>query len=275
MSIQFIGDQILFDGDIVAMDPDCCCDTVCPCCYYAIQMIRGDGPTWDVRGNLPSPCDVNSVPDVSWNALQCGSETFSLVLDTISPPEGCVCYGTFDSDFNYYNANPCLQQIKISASQDDVCNYTRSGKPGVETHVGTLSLRHVYSVTFCYDPCGTTAVTINHKIYGEFGVWIHDEPPLLLGPVTDTFVSVSIELIYDSTWMWSGVTTTNCTVNPDLGGTTSSSLASTDFTKTWGTTFINAAYGCSTPSSFTVVIPKPCPATGLILIGGGTPCDCE
>jgi len=271
MSIQFIGDQILFDGDDVAMDPDCCCDTVCPCCYYAIQILRDDGTPFAVRQMITGFCALG--PDTTANPFQCGDETFVLELDTISPPEGCVCYGDFSSDTNAYSVLACSQQYYTESSQDDVCNYTRSGKPGVERHTGTMSFRHVYNVTFCYDPCGTATVSINHKVYCNFGVLIHDEPPPAF-PVTDTWVDISTELIYDSTWTWTSVTTTNCTTNPDVGTTTSSSLASTDFTKTWGTTFINAAYGCSTPSSFTVVIPKPCPATGLILIGGGTPCEC-
>lgn len=33
-TIQFLNDQILFDGEQIAFDPNCCCEEVCPCTEY-------------------------------------------------------------------------------------------------------------------------------------------------------------------------------------------------------------------------------------------------
>ena len=274
MSIYFVGDQILFFGDDVAMDAACCCDTVCPCCYYGIQIKRGSGASTPIRGLPLGTCVIGSYPDTVGYAMQCGDETFLLTMDP-TPPEGCVCYGSYYSDTNNHTANPCEQAWKTPPAEDQVCNYTmavpKGPNAGIETHIGTVTFQHIYTVSFCYDPCGTCTISINHKIYGRFGVWVHDEPPPLIGPVTDNLVVVySDELMFDSTWTWTGVTTTNCTVNPDLGPATSESLSATDYTKTWGTAYTN----CGGSSSFTMTFAKPCVSTGMILLGGGAPCEC-
>lgn len=271
MAHKFISGIPLFVGGVPAMADACCCSTDCPCCYYAITIKRDAGATFTIRGGgQQSPCDITTTTDAEHPAFQCGDETFPLTLDTISPPEGCTCYGEYNSDVSYYDSDPCSQTFYLPSSEDDVCNYNPPGPgTGVETHVGAVSIREVITATVCYDPCGTITIEINHKVYMNFGVWVHDEPPPLVGSVTDTFVSISTDLVLDSTWTWTGVTCPNCESLADLGAPTSETLAP-DYTKTWGTAFTN----CGGSSSFTLTIPGACSATGLELIGGGTPCDC-
>jgi hypothetical protein len=263
MAHKFIDGIPLFVGGVPALADACCCSTSCPCCYYAITIKRGSGSTITVRQNN-SFCTITS--DFSLPAFQCGDETFVLTPGTSG---GCTCYATYSSDTNEYSALPCLQQYYTESALDQVCNYNPPGPgTGVETHVGTMSFRDVFTVTLCYDPCGTVVATINHKVYCNFGVWVHDEPPAIVGPITDTWVDVSTDLVLDSTWTWNKAAP-NCTADYDIGTPTSSTLASA-YSKTWGTAYSN----CGGSSSFTVSIPGACAATGLVLVGGGTPCAC-
>lgn len=265
MAHKFIDGIPLFVGGVPAMADACCCSTDCPCCYYAVQINRDAGSTFAVRQMTTGFCTLG--PDTIAYPFQCDDETFVLVAGTSG---GCTCYGSYSSDTNAYSSDPCAQQYYTESALDQICNYNPPGPgTGQEIHYGTMSFREVYTVTFCYDPCGTATVSINHKVYCNFGVYVFDSPPPILGPITHTFVSVSTDLVLDSTWTWTGVTCPNCESLADLGTPTSETLAP-DYTKTWGTAFTN----CGGSSSFTVTIPGACTATGLTLIGGGTPCDC-
>lgn len=268
MTLYRNGDgSLIRNGDgSLATSSDCCCvDTECPCCYYAITILRDAGDALTVRHSSPT-CTIGA--DTTMSALQCGNETFVL---TPGAEDGCTCYATFASDIDYYDTDPCFQQFYTEAGMAQICNYNPPGPgTGQEIHIGTMSFREVLTVSLCYDPCGTVSVVINHKVYCNFGVYIFDTPPPLVGPVTHTWVDVSTDLIFDSTWTWTDIDAPNCETDFDIGPPTSETLAG-DYTKTWGTGFIN----CGGSSSFTVTIPGACSATGLTLIGGGTPCDCE
>lgn len=264
--VMFVAGVPLFVDGVPAMSTCCCCSTECPCCYYGLTIKRDAGPTFAVRTSTAF-CSLSA--DTIAYAHQCDDETFALTLDA-TPPDGCTCYASFSSDSNNYSSEPCFQQYYTEAALDQVCNYNPPGPgTGQEIHYGTMSFREVFTLTFCYDPCGTATVSLNHKVYCNFGVYVFDSPPPLSGAITHTFVSVSTDLVLDSTWTWSGVTCPNCESLADLGAPTSETLAP-DYTKTWGTAFTN----CGGSSSFTVTIPGACEATGLELIGGGTPCEC-
>ncbi len=265
MAVKFVSGQVLFVGGVVAMADDCCCDTTCPCCYYGLEIQRG-ADTFNVRFVDEVACTLG--PDSTAQWYHCGDEAYVMTSGTLG---GCTCYLTYDLDYNMYSTDPCKQQFYTESSLDQICNYNPPGPgTGTETHIGTMAFREVITATFCYDPCGTVTVSINHKLYCRFGVWIHDEPPPTLGIVTDTWVNVSTDLVADSTWTWTGVTAPNCTANYDLGAPTSETLA-TSYSKTWGTTYAN----CGGSSSFSVTLPAACSATGLILLGGGSPCNCS
>lgn len=266
MAHKFISGIPLFVGGVPAMADACCCSTDCPCCYYAITIKRGSGATFAARIGTAF-CTLSA--DTAIPAFQCDDETFALTLD-VTPPDGCTCYGTFDSDLDDYSSDPCLQQYYTESSLDQVCNYNPPGPgTGQEIHYGTMSFREVLTVSVCYDPCGTITVSVAHKVYCNFGVYVLDSPPPITGPITHTFVSISTDLVLDSTWTWTGVACPNCESLADLGAPTSETLAP-DYTKTWGTAFTH----CGGSSSFTLTIPGACSATGLEMIGGGTPCDC-
>lgn len=261
------GKLLMVDGKL-STNLNCCCGDVCPCCYYALTINRGAGSTFAVRVPTTGFCTISA--DTIANPFHCGVETFGLTLDTISPPEGCVCYGEYNSDTNEYTADPCLQQYYTESALDQICNYNPPGPgTGVEIHYGTMSFREVITITACYDPCGTATVSINHKVYCQFGVRIDDTPPPLAGPPTITWQLISTDLVAESTWTWTDVDCPNCESIADLGAPTSETLASA-YTKTWGYAFAN----CGGSSSFTVTIPAACSATSLELLGSGVPCEC-
>ncbi len=245
------------DGTL-ATDPNCCCpETDCPCCYHSITLHRGSGGTMTLRVHVGA-CALSA--DQTVQAIQCDDETFVLTKSTV---EGCTCYMSLATDTDAYSTDPCGQQYYTP--DEDVCTYT-----GTETHTGTMSFREVIDITVCYDPCGEVDITINHKVYCQFGVWIHDEPDPF-SPVDDTWVADgSPILVLDSTYEWAGVEAPNCTADYNIGAPTTQDVAPDYGPHTWGTAFLN----CGGSSSFTVTIPGGCDATGLSLLGGGTPCDC-
>jgi len=146
------------------------------------------------------------------------------------------------------------------------------GALGMETHKGTWSFRHVISINMCYDQCGLMNITISHKIYCEFGVYVLDVPTSPISPITENWYSDGTPvLIQDSLWAWVDIPTPTCGSEytlpaPDLGDC----VLAAAYTKTWGRAYTN----CGGASSFTRTFPAACAATGLTLNGTGDECTC-
>lgn len=266
------GGQHILVGGVPSINEECCCDPgTCPCCYYGIQILRPTGDVMTVR-QIALGCELSADYAADYTRFMCGNET--ILMPTGDAVEGCLCTMDFDDDTGVITASTeCDQQFYTESALDVVCNYNPPGPgTGTETHIGTMSFREILTVRVCYDPCGTIDVTINHKVYCQFGVRREDVPPPLVGPVFSDWVFYSLDLVLDVTYEWMGVTCPNCVDLADLGAPTSYTPAA-DYTKTWGAPYINSTY-CTTPSPFTVTIPGSCAATGLKLLGGGTPCEC-
>lgn len=266
------GSLLRNDTGGLANDENCCCDGSCPCCYWGVQILRPSGTLLTVR-QIATACALGS--DFAWGRSEfiCGNETF--LMPTGAPVDGCLCTMDFDDDANLYGSDECDQESYTESALDVVCNYNPPGPgTGTETHIGTMSFREVISVRVCYDPCGTIDITISHKVYCQFGVRREDVPPPLVGTPFQDWVPYSTDLVLDATYVWSGVTCPNCESGFDIGPPTSYTPAAS-YSKTWGAAFMQSTY-CTSPSSssFTVVIPGSCAATGLKVIGGGTACEC-
>jgi hypothetical protein len=217
-------------------------------------------------------CKLSEDYPAGYTSFMCGDETY--LMPTGTAAEGCLCTMDYDDDTGVITASTeCDQSFYTESALDDVCDYDPplSGV-GKETHIGTMSFREVLTVRVCYDPCGTIDVTINHKVYCQFGVRRENVPPPIVDPPVSDWVFHSLDLVLDATYTWTDVTCPNCEDLADLGPPTGY-IEAEPYEKTWGASYLASTY-CTTPSSFTVTIPGSCAATGLRLLGGGTPCDC-
>lgn len=261
-------------GGKLTKDLDCCCGE-CPCCWQSsITILRDDTtPTWTRASATPGTgfgCVFTDGGDMgAAGAMQCSDETFALSID-LTP--ACQCQWRHDSDVNYYDTRPCYQQFYTEAAEDGVCDYGPVGALGMETHKGTWSFRHVISINMCYDQCGLMNITISHKIYCEFGVYVLDVPTSPISPITENWYSDGTPvLIQDSLWAWVDIPTPTCGSEytlpaPDLADC----VLAAAYTKTWGRAYTN----CGGASSFTRTFPAACAATGLTLNGTGDECTC-